>query len=133
MLNIGPGELIMICVVALIVLGPDKLPQAMRTGGQMMSQLRRLSSGFQQDIVQSFMEETENDRPGKELNRTSRNGTSSVEETSSSEDASTDDAVTVDDSSASDTASDHDGIDLTEDSQAADPQDQDADGNPRVA
>lgn len=123
----------MICVVALIVLGPDKLPQAMRTGGQMMSQLRRLSSGFQQDFVQSFMDETMDDRPGKELNRTSGNGSSSVVETTSSEDASTDDAVTVEDSSVGNGASDRDDIDLTEESQAAgDTQDQDADGNPRV-
>jgi sec-independent protein translocase protein TatB len=63
MLNIGPGELIMICVVALIVLGPDKLPQAMRTVGQVVNQLRQLSNGFQQDLRQALEDETKADRP----------------------------------------------------------------------
>lgn len=50
MINIGPGELLAICAIALIVLGPDKLPQALRTLGRVTSELRRVSTGFQEDI-----------------------------------------------------------------------------------
>lgn len=50
MFNVGGPELIVIAVVALIVLGPDKLPGALRQAGQFMGELRRLSSGFQTDL-----------------------------------------------------------------------------------
>lgn len=57
MINIGPGELLAICAIALIVLGPDKLPQALRTLGRVTSELRRVSTGFQEDI-RSAMDDT---------------------------------------------------------------------------
>lgn len=50
MFNVGGSELIVIAVVALIVLGPDKLPGAMRQAGQFIGELRRLSNGFQTDF-----------------------------------------------------------------------------------
>lgn len=50
MLNIGPGELLAVCVIALIVLGPDKLPQALHTLGRVSAELRRVSTGFQNEI-----------------------------------------------------------------------------------
>jgi sec-independent protein translocase protein TatB len=48
--NIGPGELIAISMVALIVLGPQRLPQAVRTVGRVVGELRRISSGFQDEL-----------------------------------------------------------------------------------
>lgn len=50
MFNVGGGELLVIALVALIVLGPDRLPGALRTAGQWMGELRRISSGFQTDF-----------------------------------------------------------------------------------
>ncbi len=50
MFNVGPGELLVILVVALIVLGPDKLPDAARKIGNVMGELRRMSAGFQEEI-----------------------------------------------------------------------------------
>jgi sec-independent protein translocase protein TatB len=50
MFNIGPGELLAICAVALIVLGPDRLPQALRTVGRVIGELRRISGGFQDEL-----------------------------------------------------------------------------------
>lgn len=50
MFNIGGPELIVIALVALIVLGPDKLPGALRTAGQLMGELKKISSGFQTDL-----------------------------------------------------------------------------------
>jgi Tat protein translocase TatB subunit len=50
MFNIGPGELVAILTVALIVLGPNRLPEAVRTVGRVVGELRRISSGFQEEL-----------------------------------------------------------------------------------
>jgi len=43
-----------ILLIALIVLGPDKLPEAARKVGRVTSELRRMSQGFQQEIRQAM-------------------------------------------------------------------------------
>ena len=50
MFNVGGGEIIAILVIALIVLGPDKLPNAARQAGKYLNEFRRISSGFQDEI-----------------------------------------------------------------------------------
>ena len=50
MFNVGGMELLVIAVVALVVLGPDKLPGAIRQIGQVTGELRRISQGFQTDL-----------------------------------------------------------------------------------
>lgn len=50
MFNVGGPELLVIALVALIVLGPDKLPAFIRQAGQVLGELRRISSGFQADV-----------------------------------------------------------------------------------
>jgi sec-independent protein translocase protein TatB len=50
MFNIGGGELIVIMLLALIVLGPQRLPDAARQIGKTMGELRRLSTGFQNEM-----------------------------------------------------------------------------------
>ncbi len=54
MFNVGGGELLVILLIALIVLGPDKLPEAARKVGRVTSELRRMSQGFQQEIRQAM-------------------------------------------------------------------------------
>jgi sec-independent protein translocase protein TatB len=54
MLNIGPLELLAIGVVALLVLGPEKLPGAVRSVGRVFGELRRISSGFQNELRDAF-------------------------------------------------------------------------------
>src|SRR5580693_2418304 len=44
MFNIGPQEMVVIFVVALIVLGPDKLPGLARTIGKGLAEFRRASA-----------------------------------------------------------------------------------------
>ncbi|MEA3020587.1 MAG: sec-independent protein translocase protein TatB [Actinomycetota bacterium] len=58
MLNVGPGELLVIFLVALIVLGPNKLPEAARQVGRITAELRRLSSGFQDEMREAMREPT---------------------------------------------------------------------------
>ncbi len=50
MLNLGTPELLVILLVALIVLGPAKLPEAARKMAQAMSEFRRMSSGLQAEL-----------------------------------------------------------------------------------
>lgn len=52
--GIGLFELVMIAVVALIVLGPERLPGAMREVAKWMRQLRNLSSEFQSQFSEEF-------------------------------------------------------------------------------
>lgn len=40
----------MILVVALLVLGPERLPEAARQAGRALAEMRRMSSGFQAEI-----------------------------------------------------------------------------------
>jgi Tat protein translocase TatB subunit len=48
--DLGFEKLVIVAVVALIVLGPDKLPTAMRTLGKAVSEFRRFSGGFQGEV-----------------------------------------------------------------------------------
>ena len=50
MFNIGGGEFLVIALIALIVLGPQRLPEAARQVGKAMGDLRRISSGFQNEL-----------------------------------------------------------------------------------
>jgi sec-independent protein translocase protein TatB len=49
-LGIGFPELVVLVVVALVVLGPDKLPEFARQAGRLVRQLRRLSQQARDDI-----------------------------------------------------------------------------------
>ena len=57
--NLGWAEIAVIVVVALVVLGPEKLPGAARQIGQVMRQLRRISTGFQQELQNALDEPVE--------------------------------------------------------------------------
>lgn len=50
MLNIGGGELLIILLVALVFLGPQRLPEVARQVGQTVTTLRGLARGFQAEI-----------------------------------------------------------------------------------
>lgn len=50
MFNVGSGEFLVILVIALVVLGPDRLPEAFRKLGKLSAELRRMSAGFQEEL-----------------------------------------------------------------------------------
>lgn len=50
MFNLQGGEIIIVILLALVVLGPEKLPDAMRKLGKMYGELRKVSSGFQDEF-----------------------------------------------------------------------------------
>jgi sec-independent protein translocase protein TatB len=64
MFNVGTGELLLIMVLGLIVLGPDKLPSAARQAGRYLAEFRRISGGFQNEFrkaMDSAMNEPDDD------------------------------------------------------------------------
>lgn len=50
MFDIGFAELLVVGVLGLIVLGPERLPKAARTLGLLLGRIRRTMSGIQQEI-----------------------------------------------------------------------------------
>lgn len=51
MINMPGGpEIMVILLLALLVLGPDQLPKAMRTFGNVMAEIRKVSSSFQAEM-----------------------------------------------------------------------------------
>lgn len=69
MFNVGGGELLVIVLIALIVLGPQKLPEAMRTVGRVVGEVKRISSGFQQELTDAIsdMDVDTTARPRREV------------------------------------------------------------------
>lgn len=66
MFDIGFAELVIIAVVSLLVIGPERLPEAIRTGSAWLNRLRR---GFN-DIKQEVQQELHNDEVMRELRKT---------------------------------------------------------------
>lgn len=50
MLNIGPGEVLVILVIALVVLGPSRLPATARTMGRVLAKTRHIVRRFQEEM-----------------------------------------------------------------------------------
>jgi sec-independent protein translocase protein TatB len=50
MFNVGGGEVLVVLLVALIFLGPHRLPDAARQVGRFMTEMRRMSNGFQNEL-----------------------------------------------------------------------------------
>lgn len=55
-LNIGLGELILIMVLALVVLGPERLPEVMRQIGRFTALVRGVSDEFQRQLLEETRE-----------------------------------------------------------------------------
>lgn len=48
--NIGSGEILVILLVALVVLGPNKLPHAAQQAGRFISEVRRIAASFKKEF-----------------------------------------------------------------------------------
>lgn len=55
--SIGPAEILVVLVVALIVLGPNRLPDAARSLGKAVSELKRVTSGVQAEVRDAFADQ----------------------------------------------------------------------------
>ena len=54
MFDIGFWELLVIGVLALLVLGPDRLPGAVRSAANTIRSIRNVASGFKQEVEEQF-------------------------------------------------------------------------------
>ena len=50
MFNLSGSEIIVILLLALVILGPEKLPEAMRKAGKAYSELRKMATSFQSEV-----------------------------------------------------------------------------------
>lgn len=64
MFNLQGSEIIVILLLALVVLGPDKLPDAIRKFTQTYSEFKKMSSGFQSELKSAL------DEPMREMRAT---------------------------------------------------------------
>ncbi|QXC61939.1 twin-arginine translocase TatA/TatE family subunit [Aquihabitans sp. G128] len=84
MFNVGGPEIVVILIIALLVLGPDQLPKAMRTFGNVMAEVRKVSGGFQaemkkaMDTIEGSGSETAKEKPHSAKPMDASNGTAST-------------------------------------------------------
>ncbi len=64
MFNLQGSEIVVILLLALVVLGPEKLPEAVRKFTQTYNEIKKMSSGFQSELKSAL------DEPMRELRET---------------------------------------------------------------
>jgi Tat protein translocase TatB subunit len=64
--NLQGSEIIVILLIALVVLGPDRLPDAIRRFMQTYNELKKMGSGFQAEVKSAF------DEPMREMRDTAK-------------------------------------------------------------
>jgi sec-independent protein translocase protein TatB len=62
--NLSGSEIIVILLLALVVLGPEKLPDAVRRAGRTYAELKRMGNSFQAEVKSAL------DEPLKEMQET---------------------------------------------------------------
>ncbi len=66
MFNLQGSEIIVILLIALVVLGPERLPDAVRRFMQTYNELKKMGTGFQSEIKNAF------DEPMREMRDTAK-------------------------------------------------------------
>ncbi|MCL2021669.1 MAG: Sec-independent protein translocase protein TatB [Betaproteobacteria bacterium] len=77
MFDISFSELLVIALVALIIIGPERLPRVARVAGLMLGRVRRYAQDFKQEINREI-ELDELKRLQEEVNRSARDLEASV-------------------------------------------------------
>lgn len=66
MFNLQGSEIVVILLIALVVLGPERLPDTVRKAMQTYNELKKMGSGFQSEIKSAF------DEPMREMRNTAQ-------------------------------------------------------------
>lgn len=64
MFNLSGSEIFFLLLIGLVVLGPEKLPEAMRKFGRVYQEVRKVAGGMQSDLRQTFED------PANEMRKT---------------------------------------------------------------
>src|SRR5258706_7069574 len=64
MFNLSGSEVVFLLLIALIVLGPEKLPEAVRKFGKVYAEAKKMSTGFQAELKSAL------DEPMREMRET---------------------------------------------------------------
>jgi sec-independent protein translocase protein TatB len=62
--NLSGSEMVFLLLIALVILGPDKLPDAMRRAGKAYAEFKKISTGFQTELKNAL------DEPMREMKST---------------------------------------------------------------
>jgi sec-independent protein translocase protein TatB len=54
--NFSPEKLFLVGIIALVVLGPNRLPHAARTAGRLLAEFRRVSANLQSEVTSAIAE-----------------------------------------------------------------------------
>jgi TatA/E family protein of Tat protein translocase len=60
MFNLGFGEVLLILIVALVIFGPSKLPEAGKAMGKAINEFKRASRDIQKEINEAAQKPKEN-------------------------------------------------------------------------
>jgi len=64
MFNLSGSEIVFLLLLALIVLGPEKLPEAVRKFGKVYAEVKKMGAGFQSELKSAL------DEPMREMRET---------------------------------------------------------------
>lgn len=56
MFDLSPEKLLLLGMIALVFLGPERLPRAARKAGEVLAQVRQMSGGLQQEMRSALAE-----------------------------------------------------------------------------
>jgi sec-independent protein translocase protein TatA len=70
-LGIGPGELLVIFIIALIVLGPRRLPEVAQQIGKVLGDLQRTSAGLTEELSRELDLAAQEEKPAPPPTETS--------------------------------------------------------------
>ena len=88
--SVGAPELLVVFLVALIVLGPERLPKMARQMGRAVAEFKRVTSGFEQEVRRAIDEVDQSSSSASSASTTAESSTASVDRVDHADQTATD-------------------------------------------